>query len=162
MTKAEILAKVSELKAKQNLSEAEVKKAEDTIANIETPVTDAPIKPAENAPAEPKDLPTQKDVEKAVANAEDPIVPADKDGVSKNGGECDQLMTADGIEAEKKKEDKKIKDAINVGERKVEESEEVKDELLKQLEESSKREEELKAKIAEITKLCEADRKSVV
>lgn len=156
MTKAEILAKVSELKAKQNLSEAEVKKAEDTIANIETPVTDAPIKPAENAPAEPKDLPTQKDVEKAVANAEDTIVPADKDGVSKNGGECDQLMTADGIEAEKKKEDKKIKDAINVGERKVEESEEVKDELLKQLEESSKREEELKAKIAEITKLCEA------
>lgn len=156
MTKAELLAKVANIKAQQTLSEAEVKKAEDTIANIETPVTDAPIKPAENAPAEPKELPTQKDVEKAVAAAEDTLVPADKDGVSKNGGECDKLMTADGIEAEKKKEDNKMKDAINVADRKVEESEQVKDELLRKVEESAKREEDLKAKIEEITNLCEA------
>ena len=154
MTKAEILAQIADIKAKQNLSEAEVKKAEDTIDNIKTPVTDAPIAPAEGAPVEPKDLPTQKDVEKEVAKAEGPIVPADKDGVSKNGGEEDLTDTT--VETEKKKEDNKMKDAINVADRKVEESEQVNSELLKKVEESAKREEELKAKMAEITDLCEA------
>jgi hypothetical protein len=156
MTKAELLAKVASVRAKQNLSEAEIKNAEDTIANIETPVTDAPIKPAENVPAEPKDLPTQKDVEKAVADAEGPIVPADKDGISKNGGEDEGRMDGDGIEVSKAKEDNKMKDAINVADRKVQESEQVKDELLRKVEESAAREEELVAKINEITTLCEA------
>lgn len=155
MTKAELLAQIANIK-KTKLAESEVKKAEDTLANIETPVTDAPVAPAEGAPSEAKPLPTQKEVEKEVNAAVDTIVPADKDGVSKNGGEDDKLMTQDGIESEKKKEDNKMKDAINVAERKVEESEQVKDELLKKLEESAKREEELNKKIAEITELCEA------
>lgn len=154
MKKTEILAQLADKMAKQKLSEAEVKKAEDTLANIKTPVTDAPISPAEGAPAEPKDLPTQKAVEKAVNGAEDPIVPADKDGVSKNGGEKELTDTT--VETEKKKEDNKMKDAINVADRKVEESEQVQNELLKKVEESAKREEELKAKISEITNICEA------
>lgn len=154
MTKAEILAQLADIKAKQKLSEAEIKKAEDTLDNIKTPVTDAPIAPAEGISSEHKDLPGTKAVEKAVKNTEPTLVPADKDGVSKNGGE--KPLTDTTIEAEKKKEDNKMKDAINVADRKVEEAEQVNSELLRKVEESAKREEELKAKMAEITDLCEA------
>ena len=100
-----------------------------------------------------KETPVAAEIEKAVANAEEPLVAADKDGVSKNGGEAE--MTKDSVEAEKKKEDNAMKDVINVADRKVEENTEVQAELLKQLEEAASREEGYKAKIAEINTLCE-------
>ena len=100
------------------------------------------------------ELPTQKEVEKYVAKDEGPMIPVDKDGVSKNGGDDDR-MEADKVEAEKKKEDNSMKDVINVSSRKVEESAEVNNELLSQLQEAAIREEQYKAKIAKINGLCE-------
>jgi len=144
MTKAEAIAKI-----KAALKEAEIKKAEDTVQNIETKVVDD-VKAAD---VTVKETPVAAEIEKAVANAEEPLVAADKDGVSKNGGEAE--MTKDSVEAEKKKEDNAMKDVINVADRKVEENTEVQAELLKQLEEAASREEGYKAKIAEINTLCE-------
>ena len=94
------------------------------------------------------------EVEKYTNSAEPTLVPADEDGVSKNGGEKD-VIDNEKIEAERKKEDNAMKDVINVADRKVEENAEVQAELLKQLEEATAREAEYKAKIAEITSLCE-------
>lgn len=162
MTKNEILAKVAEIKkAKTAMAEAaEITNADQTVANIKTPVTNAPIKPAEGAPTDVKATPTEKQVEKAVDNAMDPIVPADKDGVSKNGGEDEALMSEEGLEKAKAKEDHKMKDAINVATRKVEEVESVKEELLAQLKEARENEESLNKKINEIQELCEATLKT--
>jgi len=134
------------------LSESEVKNAEDTLSNIETKVVDD-VKAAEGMPHE--ELPTQAAIEKEVAKDEGPIVPADKDGVSKNGGECDCLDN-DKIEAERKKEDNAMKDVINVASRKVEENSEVNNELLAQLQESSANIEALKKKVKDLTAICES------
>lgn len=148
MTKAEVLAKIKEMKESNVLN---VTNAEQTVANIEGKEVEN-VKAAEGMPHE--ELPTQKDVEKAVNSAEPTIVPADKDGVSKNGGECD-CIDNDKIEAERKKEDNAMKDVINVADRKVEENAEVQAELLKQLEEATSREKDYKAKIVELNSLCE-------
>ena len=145
MTKQEAIAKI-----KKALAESEITNAKQTLANVN--VKEKDVKAAEGMPK--SELPTQKDVEKVVANAEPTLVPADKDGVSKNGGEKD-VMDNEKIEAERKKEDNAMKDVINVADRKVEENAEVQAELLKQLEEATAREAEYKAKIAEITRLCE-------
>lgn len=142
-TKAELL---------RMLSESEVKNADDTLSNIETKVVDD-VKAAEGMPHE--ELPTQAAIEKEVAKDEGPIVPADKDGVSKNGGECDCLDN-DKIEAERKKEDNAMKDVINVASRKVEENSEVNNELLSQLKESSDNIKALKKKIKDLTDICES------
>ena len=142
-TKAELL--------KMLLSESEVKNANDTLSNIETKVVDD-VKPAEDMPHE--ELPTQAAIEKEVAKDEGPLVPADKDGVSKNGGESDDLEPGK-IEAERKKEDNGMKDIINVSTRKVEENAEVNNELLAQLKEATEREEALKKKLQEMQDLCE-------
>ena len=140
------------LKALKESNALNVKKAEDTLQNIETKeVKDS--KPAEGMGTDP--LPTQKEVEKVVNAAEGPMIAVDKDGVSKDGGDCDKLMSKDGVEAERKKQDNGMKDVINVSSRKVEETAEVNNELLAQLKEAADREEGYKAKIAEITKLCE-------
>lgn len=147
MTKEELLKALRE-------SAENVKKAEDTVANIETKVVDAPVAKADGVEGLDSELPTQKDVEKAVDAACDPLVPADKDGVSKNGGEDDR-MEAGKVEAERKHEDNAAKDVINVSTRKVEEAAEVNEELLKQLREAAEREEAYKEKIAKITDLCE-------
>ena len=148
MTKAEAIAKIKE-SMKENV--LNVTDAEQTVANIDAkPVED--VKAAEGMPHE--ELPTQADVEKVVAAAEPTLVPADEDGVSKNGGEKD-VIDNEKIEAEKKKEDNAMKDVINVADRKVEENAEVQAELLKQLEEATAREAANKAKIAEINALCE-------
>jgi hypothetical protein len=148
MTKAEAIAKIKE-SMKENV--LNVTNAEQTVANIDAkPVED--VKAAEGMPHE--ELPTQADVEKVVAAAEPTLVPADKDGVSKNGGEKD-VIDNEKIEAEKKKEDNAMKDVINVADRKVEENAEVQAELLKQLEEATAREASYKAKVAEINTLCE-------
>lgn len=136
-----------------------VTNADQTVKNIETKVvknsTEVEDGREGHAAKLDSELPTQKAVEKAVAEDEGPIVPADKDGVSKNGGEDDKLMTADGVEAVRKKEDNAMKDVINVASRKVEESAEVQNELLTQLKEAKEREESYKQKIEEINKLCE-------
>lgn len=148
MTKAEAIAKIKESMKESNV--LNVTDAEQTVANIDAkPVED--VKAAEGMPHE--ELPTQAGVEKAVAAAEPTLVPADKDGVSKNGGE--EELSATAIEAERKKEDNAMKDVINVADRKVEENAEVQAELLKQLEEATARDAENKAKIAEINALCE-------
>lgn len=148
MTKAEALAMIK--KSMQESNVLNVTNAEQTVENIDAkPVDD--VKPAEGMPHE--ELPNQAAVEKAVAAAEEPMVPADEDGVSKNGGEKELSSTA--IEAERKKEDNAMKDVINVADRKVEENAEVQAELLKQLEEATARENEYKAKVAEINALCE-------
>ena len=145
MTKQEAIAKI-----KKALAESEITNAKQTLANVN--VKEKDVKAAEGMPK--SELPTQKDVEKVVANAEPTLVPADKDGVSKNGGEKD-VMDNEKIEAERKKEDNAMKDVINVADRKVEENSEVQAELLKQLEEATAREESYKAKVAEINSLCE-------
>ena len=152
MTKEEMIAALKASKLQES-NATNVKKAEDTLQNIETKeVKDAPK--ADGVTGLDSELPTQKAVEKEVAKDEGPIVPADKDGVSKNGGESDKMEDGK-IEAEKKKEDNGMKDVINVSDRKVEEAAEVHNELLAQLQEASAREEGYKAKIAEINALCE-------
>ena len=148
MTKEEAIAKIKESMQENVLN---VTNAEQTVENIDAKVVED-VKPAEDMPHE--ELPTQKDVEKAVAAAEEPLVDADKDGVSKNGGECD-CIDNEKIEAESKKEDNAMKDVINVADRKVEENTEIQAELLKQLEGAAAREESYKAKVAEINTLCE-------
>ena len=148
MTKEEAIAKIKESMQENVLN---VTNAEQTVENIDAKVVED-VKPAEDMPHE--ELPTQKDVEKAVAAAEEPLVDADKDGVSKNGGECD-CIDNEKIEAERKKEDNAMKDVINVADRKVEENTEIQAELLKQLEDAAAREESYKAKVAEINTLCE-------
>jgi len=148
MTKAEALAKIKEA-MKENVTN--VTDAEQTVANIEGKEVED-VKAAEGMPAaEPQNA---KEVEQYVDSAEPTLVPADEDGVSKNGGEKD-VIDNEKIEAERKKEDNAMKDVINVADRKVEENAEVQAELLKQLEEATAREAEYKAKIAEITSLCE-------
>jgi len=145
MTKQEFL---EAFKAKRAaLAEAEaVKKAEDTIPEVKV-VDD--VKAAEGMPN--SELPTQKEVEKDVAAAVDPVVPADEDGVSKNGGEA--TMSDESVEAERKKEDKSAKDAINVSERTYEEQVEVNNELLAKLQEAN----EQNAKLAkEVTLIKES------
>ena len=135
------------------LKESEVKKAEDTLSNIETKEVKG-VEPAEGIKHLDSELPTQAAIEKEVNKDEGPVVPADKDGVSKNGGESDDLEVGK-VEAERKKEDNGMKDVINVASRKVEENSEVSNELLSQLKEANEREESMKAQIAEMKKLCE-------
>lgn len=149
MTKEEMIKALKESNA------LNVKNANDTLQNIETKEVKAPISKAEGLTGLDSELPTQKDVEKEVNKAEAPLVPADKDGVSKDGGDCDKLMSKDGVEAERKKQDNGMKDVINVSSRKVDEASEVNNELLAQLQEAALREEKYKAKISEINSLCE-------
>ena len=154
MTKEELLAKLS---ARKQMSEAvlNVKKAEDTVANIDGKEVKAPVAKADGVQGLDSELPTQKAVEKEVAKDEGPMIPVNKDGESKNGGESDQLA-AGKVEAEKKKEDNGMKDIINVSERKAEESAEVSNELLTQLKEAAKREEGYKKTIRDIKAYCES------
>lgn len=144
MTKEELMRLLTE---SENITNAD-----QTVKNIETKVVDD-VKPAEGMPHE--ELPTQAGVEKMVNAAEEPIVPADKDGVSKNGGESDDLE-AGKVEAERKKEDNAMKDVINVSSRKVEENAEVNNELLAQLKEAQAREAGYEKQIAEIKALAES------
>lgn len=145
MTKEELMRLLTE-------SAENITNADQTVKNIETKVVDD-VKPAEGMPHE--ELPTQAGVEKMVNAAEEPIVPADKDGVSKNGGESDDLE-AGKVEAERKKEDNAMKDVINVSSRKVEENAEVNNELLAQLKEAQAREAGYEKQIAEIKALAES------
>jgi len=145
MTKEELMRLLTE-------SAENITNADQTVKNIETKVVDD-VKPAEGMPHE--ELPTQAGVEKMVNAAEEPIVPADKDGVSKNGGESDDLE-AGKVEAERKKEDNAMKDVINVSSRKVEENAEVNNELLAQLKEAQAREAGYEKRIAEIKALAES------
>lgn len=133
--------------------------SDDTVENIKAKVVDNNTKISddkENAVAsEPEKLPTQKEIEKAVDNEKGPMIDVDKDGVSKNGGECEELMSSEGLEKAKEKQDKAMKDVINVADRTIDENSEVQNELLAKLKEAADREEAYKAKIADINRLCE-------
>ena len=129
----------------------DIKSAEDTLKNIEVKPVDS-AKAAENMPDSSNS--TVEDVEKLVQNAMDALVAADADGISKNGG-CDDRMAPGKIENERKREDNNMKDIINVSSRKVEEANEINNELLNQLKEAQAREESYKLKINKITDLCE-------
>lgn len=136
-----------------------VTNADQTVQNIETKVVKNGTEVADgkegHAASLNSELPTQKEIEKEVNKDEGPMIAVDKDGVSKNGGDCDKLMSDNGVEAERKKEDNGMKDVLNVSTRKVEEASEVSNELLAELQEAAKREESYKEKINKITALCE-------
>lgn len=148
MKKADLIKMLKESNA------LNVKNANDTLQNIETKEVHS-VNKAEGITGLNSELPTQKEIEKEVNKDEGPMIPVDKDGVSKNGGECDKLMSDNGVEAERKKEDNGMKDVLNVSGRKVEEASEVSNELLAELQEAAKREESYKAKINKIQALCE-------
>lgn len=154
MTLEQIKALVESAKAKKAVAE-EVTNAEQTVANIEAKVvTDA--KPADGvAHAEENKAGDAEEVAKEVEAAVEPVVDADKDGVSKNGGEAD-LMEPGKIEADRKKEDNKMKDVINVTGRTYEESVAVEQELKAQLESSSKEIAALKEQISKVNKVVKA------
>lgn len=154
MTLEQIKALVESAKAKKAVAE-EVTNAEQTVANIEAKVvTDA--KPADGvAHAEENKAGDAGKVAKEVEAAVEPVVDADKDGVSKNGGEAD-LMEPGKIEADRKKEDNKMKDVINVTGRTYEESVAVEQELKAQLESSSKEIAALKEQISKVNKVVKA------
>ena len=143
MTKQEFIEKLQAVK-----EATEVKRAEDTVMDIKDVEE---VKSAEGMPN--SELPTQKEVEKEVEQAVDPVVPADEDGVSKNGGEQEEV-TNETIAAEKKKEDNRMKDAINVTQRTYEESAEVNTELLSKLAESEETIKSLQEKIAKINEVA--------
>ena len=91
MTKEEMLKMLKE-------NALNVKKAEDTIENINAKEVDG-VNKAEGIQGLDSELPTQKEVEKYVAKDEGPMIPVDKDGVSKNGGD-DVLMDVDNVESD--------------------------------------------------------------
>jgi hypothetical protein len=131
----------------------EVKKAEDTIANIDSKEVDG-VNVAPGVKGLDSELPTQKAVEKEVAKDEGPVIPVNADGISKDGGNSDKLEPGK-VEAERKKEDNGMKDVLNVSSRKVEENSEVQNELLAQLKEAAAREENYKKQLVNMKKLCE-------
>lgn len=136
MTREEMIAK---LKAKKEAVEV-VKNAEDTAKDLTKGAIEGNTK-ADVA----KDIPsvsngTEDDVKKFVNAAVKSTICVDKNGVSKNGGDDDALMTADGIEGAKKKQDAHLKDVINVSTRQVTEAQIANADLNKQLAESEARE----------------------
>ncbi len=139
MTKQEMLARLKVEAASddsvKNIVSAEKdnSKADEQIAKLDT------------------ELPTAAAIDAIVADADATIVPADADGISKNGGEMEMVDAP----AERKKQDNAAKDVINVADRKAEESSEVQEELLAQLKEAAEREESYKAKIVEMKLLCQ-------
>jgi len=167
MTKAELIAQAKAKKAE--LAETAAKSVLDgdvmNITNADDTAGNPKIVPngtvvddgkTNNLPGvDGGQLPTQAGVEKMVAGEEGPIVPADSDGISKNGGEDATLMSQDGIEKERAKQNKGMQDVINVSSRKVEENSEVQAELLLKLHEAAEREEGYKAQIQKINTLCE-------
>lgn len=142
MTKQEFIEKLKAMK-----EAAEVKRAEDTTPDVKV-VDD--VKSAEGMPS--SELPTQKEIEKEVNAAVEPVVAADKDGISKNGGE--EELTDTSIETEKKKEDNAAKDAINVTSRTYEEQVEVNNELVRKLAESEETIKSLQEKVAKINSVA--------
>ena len=152
MTKDEMIA----LLKKSKLSEAamNVKNAEDTLENIQAKEVKTPVSKGEGIKGLDSELPTQKEIEKMVDAAKPSLVAADKDGVSKDGGEDDR-MNPEKIENERKKQDAAMKDVVNVSQRKVAEASEIHTELLAQMKEATAREEQYKKKIAQFNVLCE-------
>jgi len=148
-TKDELIKAVMTIKESNALN---VKKAEDTLQNIKDVKEVDGAKVGEGINGLNSELPTQKEVEKEVNKDEGPMIPVDKDGISKDGGNSDKLE-AGKVEAERKKEDNGMKDVINVSSRKVEEAAEVHTELLKQLEEAAAREAGYLKKIDELKKM---------
>ncbi len=138
------------LRAKKEAAEF---KDNESLKNIETKeVKD--VEDVKSADVTVEALPTEKEVEKAVEGAVDPVVPADAEGVSKNGGEKE--MDEESIEKANDKAKNAIQDVVNVTERAQAEQTEVQKELLAKLEESVKANEKLKEEMNNIQKVCKA------
>lgn len=151
MTKQELIDMIRSKKEAVNATDLETKD-NFTLDHIDGKEVDG-VKPAEGVEhAEENKAGDEKEVAKEVAAAVDPIVDADKDGVSKNGGEED--LDEKSIEAEKEKEDKAMQDVINVTGRTYEENTEAQAELLNKLDESVKANEKLKEDMATVQSLC--------
>lgn len=151
MTKQELIDMIRSKKEAVNATDLETKD-NFTLDNIDGKEVDG-VKPAEGIEhAEENPAGDEKEIAKEVEAAVDPIVDADKDGVSKNGGE--EELSATAVEAEKEKEDKAFKDVINVTGRTYEENTEAQAELLSKLDESVKANEKLKEDMATVQSLC--------
>ncbi len=150
MTKQELIQKIREKK------EAADATAKDnfTLDNIDgREVKD--VKPAEGVEhTEDNKAGDAEEVAKEVAASVDPVVPADSEGVSKNGGEKE--LTPETIESEKKKEDNAMQDVINVTDRTYEENADVQKELVSQLKEAVAANEKLKKEMVTIQEVCKA------
>jgi hypothetical protein len=151
MTKQELIDMIRSKKEAVNATDLETKD-NFTLDNIKGKEVDD-VKPAEGVEhAEENKAGDSKEVAKEVESAVDPVVDADKDGVSKNGGE--EELDEKNIEAEKAKEDKAMQDVINVTGRTYEENTEAQNELLSKLDESVKANEKLKEDMATVQALC--------
>lgn len=151
MTKQELIDMIRSKKEAVNATDLETKD-NFTLDNIKGKEVDD-VKPAEGVEhAEENKAGDGKEVAKEVEAAVDPVVDADKDGVSKNGGE--EELDEKNIEAEKAKEDKAMQDVINVTGRTYEENTEAQNELLSKLDESVKANEKLKEDMATVQALC--------
>lgn len=129
-----------------------VTNAEQTLANVEVKEVED-VKKAELPELEVHGE-GAKDVAKAVADAEGPMIPVDAEGQSKNGGECPELVQPGALQKEREKQDRAMKDVENVASRKVEESMDAQAELLAQIQERDAMLEESKKKIVELNRLC--------
>ena len=150
MTKQELIQKIRDKK------EAADATAKDnfTVANIEGKEVNNVAPAAGVEHAEENKAGDAKEVAKEVETAVDPVVPADEDGVSKNGGEKELTDTT--VETEKKKEDNAMQDVINVTDRTYEENAEVQSELVSQLKEAVEKNEKLKVEMKNIQDVCKA------
>lgn len=151
MTKQELIDMIRSKKEAVNATDLEAKD-NFTLDNIETKAVED-VKPAEGVEhAEENKAGDGEEVAKEVEAAVEPVVDADKDGVSKNGGEAE--LDEKNIEAEKAKEDKAMQDVINVTGRTYEENTEAQAELLNKLNESLTANEKLKEDMAVVQSLC--------
>lgn len=138
------------LRAKKEAAEF---KDNESLKNVETKAIDD-VEDVKAADVEVEALPTEEEVEKAVEAAVDPVVAADEEGVSKNGGE--EELDAESVEKSNEKTKDAIQDVVNVTERTQAEQTEVQKELLAKLEESVKANEKLKEEMNNIQKVCKA------
>ena len=150
MTKQELIQKIRDKK------EAADVEAKDnfTIENIKTKEVEDVAPAAGVEHAEENKAGDADEVAKEVETAVDPVVPADEDGVSTNGGEKD--LDDKTVENEKKKEDSAMQDVINVTDRTYEENKEVQNELVSQLQEAVEKNEKLKVEMKNIQDVCKA------
>lgn len=150
MTKQELIQKI---RSKNESVDVEAKD-NFTLDNVETKAVETVSPAADVAHAEENTAGDAAEVAKEVETAVKPVVDANEDGVSTNGGEKE--MTDKTIENEKKKEDSAMQDVINVTERTYEENKEVQNELVSQLQEAVQKNEKLKAEMKSIQDVCKA------
>ena len=150
MTKQELIQKIRDKK------EAADVEAKDnfTIENIKAKEVEDVAPAAGVEHAEENKAGDAEEVAKEVEAAVEPVVDANEDGVSTNGGEKE--LNDKTVENEKKKEDNAMQDVINVTDRTYEENKEVQNELVSQLQEAVEKNEKLKIEMKNIQDVCKA------